>query len=177
MQHVRRVGFLVVSRRLLILYQVGAPVVCFLVHSDTACMIDFMPRVMGGGARKQCKDTLSDVDEVIRQRRRKPLMLEESERMAKEADDLERAKKALDLYNESKNSNAEELELVEAFNSNPFMARFIVYHMNFTARPKNGGDVEVKRYFAEIKIMDKHTLSKFCPVEPKGKHHQICVAG
>ncbi|GAB2282779.1 hypothetical protein Dimus_017314 [Dionaea muscipula] len=121
--------------------------------------------------------TLPKVNQKIIECIRSVPSLEERKQIVKRTN-LDCAKEAaLKLYNESKDGKGEELELVEAFNANPFLVRGAVFHMNFTARPKDCGYVEVKRYFAEIKCMKNHVLSKFCPVEPNGIPHQLCVAG
>ncbi|GAB2286688.1 hypothetical protein Dimus_021082 [Dionaea muscipula] len=80
--------------------------------------------------------------------------------------DLERAVK---LYNKAQENKDKELELVDAPKSNPFLVGGLAYHLNFTAKPKDGPDVETKRYFAELIVVgyDEHKLTKICPVEPK----------
>ncbi|GAB2295677.1 hypothetical protein Dimus_029831 [Dionaea muscipula] len=85
---------------------------------------------------------------------------------------LELAEIAVKLYNKAPENKDKELELVDALNSCPFMAFLVLrlaYHLNFTAKPKDGPDVETKRYFAELVDVGngEHELTKICPVEPK----------
>ncbi|GAB2282776.1 hypothetical protein Dimus_017312 [Dionaea muscipula] len=82
---------------------------------------------------------------------------------------LDRAQIAVKLYNKALDNKDKELELVDALACQTYLLRGIYYHLNFTAKPKDGPDEETKRYFAEFKRVhnDDGVLTKICPVEPK----------